>query len=58
MSVKKAGVFHKCDIMDETAKYRSKILDHKSIEIKLSVFSILFDIFMAIKSPGQENECL
>lgn len=32
--VKKVGVFHKCDIIDKTEKYPSKILGHRCIEIK------------------------
>jgi hypothetical protein len=50
--IKKAGVFHKCDVIEETAKYQSKILCHKCIEIKLFVFSIFFDMFRGIKSLG------
>lgn len=53
MPVKRVGVFHKCDIIDKTEKYSSKILGHRYIEIKLSVFIILFDIFRGIKSPGR-----
>jgi hypothetical protein len=58
MPVKKVGVFHKCDIMDETGKYQSKLLGHGCIEIKLSVFSKLFGILRGIKGPGQGQEQL